>query len=88
MKKTVLKFYSNGCGPCRTYAPTFEKVKLELMENTSFQEVNTDEDTAGTAAKYRVRGIPCTIVLRDDVEVARIAGSLTEEQLKDLILLN
>jgi len=88
MKKTVLKFYSNGCGPCRIYAPTFEKVKLELSESITFQEINTDEDIQGISAQYKVRGIPCTVILRDEVEVARIAGPLTEEQLRELILIN
>lgn len=88
MAKSIIKFWAPWCGPCRQYAPTFEKVKQESIGETDFQEVNVDEDTDGLTAQYKVRGIPCTVVMKDGVEIARQAGALTEDQLRELILLN
>ncbi len=87
MKRTVIKFYSNGCGPCKVYAPTFEKVKQELeSEEIIFTEVNVEQDTEGLAGKYRVRGIPHTVILEDGEITHQQSGRLAEEQLKELIL--
>lgn len=88
MAKEVIKFWAPWCGPCTMYTPVFEKVKQELLEEVVFIEVNVDEDTQGLTAEYGVRGIPCTVIVKDGVEVARQAGMLTEEVLKDFILIN
>lgn len=86
MAKKVIKFYSNGCNPCRVYAPAFEKVKQELEGEVEFQEVNVEEDTEGLAAEYKVRGIPLTVLLEDGVKVREQSGRLGEQQLRDFIL--
>jgi thioredoxin 2 len=88
MAKKVLKFWAPWCGPCSQYAPTFEKVKQELVGETIFQEVNVDEDGEGLTAEYKIKGIPCTVILQNGVEVARQAGALTEDQLREFILVN
>ena len=88
MKKTVIKFWAGYCGPCKMYAPTFDKVKQELAETVTFIEVNVDEDTQGLTAEYGIRGIPCTVIVKNGVEVAREAGMLEEDKLREFILAN
>jgi thioredoxin-like negative regulator of GroEL len=83
--KTVIKFYSNGCGPCRSYSPVFEKVKQDLQGIAEFIEVNVENDPENLSGKYRVRAIPHTVVLQDGEQIAVQSGRLTEEQLKNLI---
>jgi thiol-disulfide isomerase/thioredoxin len=86
MAKKVIKFWAGFCGPCKVYAPTFEKVKQELEGDIEFQEVNVEEDTEGLAAEYKVRGIPLTVLLEDGVKVKEQTGRLGEQQLRDFIL--
>ncbi len=87
MAKQVIKFYGAWCGPCKVYAPTFEKVKQELeSEEIIFTEVDVEQDTEGLAGEYKVRGIPHTVVLQDGEIKHSQSGRLTQEQLKDLIL--
>jgi len=88
MAKEVIKFWAAWCGPCRMYTPAFEKVKQDLLEEITFTEVNVDEDLEGLSTEYKVRGIPCTVIVKDGVEVARQAGALSEEQLREFILTN
>lgn len=88
MAKEVIKFWAPWCGPCTMYAPTFDKVKQELAETVTFIEVNVDEDTQGLTAEYGVRGIPCTVIVENGIEVAREAGMLEEDKLRELILAN
>ena len=85
MAKQVIKFYADWCGPCRLYAPTFERVKEELQsDEITFKEVNVENDPENLAGEYKVRGIPLTVVV-DNGEVRTESGRLSEDMLKKLI---
>ena len=79
----VIKFYADGCGPCKTYAPVFDKVVKEL--NVEYENINVDKDTTGLAAKYKVRSIPLTVFINEDGTSTKEVGMLSEEKLKQLI---
>ena len=80
----VIKFYADWCGPCRVYAKSFDKVSEELKEEVEFVNVNVEKDTTGLAAKYKVTGIPMTVVIKDGVEKTK-TGRMDEEGLKNFI---
>lgn len=85
MAKEIIKFYANWCGPCKIYAPTFTKVREELEGDIKFTEINVEEDPDNLSGKYKVRGIPHTVVLIDGEQVNAKSGRLSEEQLRILI---
>lgn len=86
MAKQVIKFYADWCGPCKLYAPTFNRVKEELQsDEITFTEINVENDPENLAAEYKVRGIPLTVVVVDNGEVRTESGRLSEEMLKKLI---
>lgn len=86
MAKQVIKFYANWCGPCKIYGPTFTKVRKDLEGDIEFLEINVEEDPDNLSGKYKVRGIPHTVVLQDGEILKAESGRLSEEQLKELIL--
>jgi thiol-disulfide isomerase/thioredoxin len=79
MSKKVIRFTADWCGPCKMYAPIFERVKA-LVEGWEFEAINVDED-ADLAAKYQIRNIPATIIKINDEVVDRFIGVITEDQL-------
>tara|TARA_R110000822_G_scaffold31951_7_gene92146 strand:+ start:1307 stop:1555 length:249 start_codon:yes stop_codon:yes gene_type:complete len=79
----VLKFYADWCGPCKTYAPIFEKVVTDTK--IEYENVNIDTDTSGLAAKYSIRSIPATVFLQEDGSFTKEVGLLSEDKLKQLI---
>jgi thioredoxin len=86
MAKKVIKFWASFCGPCRVYAPVFERVKQELQNDIEFVEVNVEDDPENLSGEFKVRGIPLTVVLEDGQKVKEKSGRLSEAELKELIL--
>lgn len=84
--KKVIKFYADWCGPCRMYTPTFDKMSEKYSDQVEFINVNVDKDTDGLAAKYKVRSIPHTVLLKEDGTEIMKNGLLSETQLEELIL--
>jgi thioredoxin 1 len=76
----VIKLSASWCGPCRVYAPTFEKVsKMEEFKNIIFSEIDVEENPE-IAEKYKIRNVPCTLIITD-TDTIRLAGLQTEENL-------
>lgn len=83
--KKVIKFWAPWCGPCRMYAPTFDKVAEKYNGQVESINVNVDEDQ-DLARKYNVRSIPHTVLVKQDgTEIAK-TGMLSETQLEELFL--
>ena len=87
MSKRVIKFFADWCGPCKVYAPAFEKVKQELQsDQITFVEINVENDPDNLAGQYGVRGIPHTVVLEEGATTRSKSGRLDEQELKEFIL--
>ncbi len=61
----IVDFWAPWCGPCRSFAPVFEKVSEEHPEIV-FAKVNTEEEQA-IAAHFQIRSIPTLMIFRDQV---------------------
>jgi len=81
----AIKFYADWCGPCKSYAKTWDKVTNEV-EDVEFENINVDKDTTGLAAEHKVMSIPTTVVIKEDGTTKKEVGVLSEIQLKELIL--
>jgi len=80
----VIKFYADWCGPCRVYAKTFDKVSEELKDEYEFVNINIENDTTGLSAKFKVNGIPTTVIIDGD-NVKSESGRMDEKKLKAFI---
>jgi len=80
----AIKFYADWCGPCKMYSKIWDKV-VEEVEGVEFVEIDVDKDTTGLAAKYKVRSIPMTVIIKEEEEIKK-TGLLQEKELKDLII--
>lgn len=72
----IIDFWAPWCGPCRMLGPIIDKLSVENEgNNIKIVKINVDENS-DIALKYKVRGIPCVIALKDGVEVegSRMAG--------------
>ena len=79
----IIDFWAEWCGPCRAYAPVFERVSEEFPD-VVFAKVDTEVEQA-LAGSFGIRSIPTTIAFKEGIGVFMQPGALTEDALRDLI---
>jgi len=79
----IIDFWAEWCGPCKQFAPIFEKASEDFPDVT-FAKVNTEEQQA-IATQYGIRSIPTVMVTRDGIILLNQAGMLPEEAFGKLI---
>jgi thioredoxin 1 len=79
----IVDFWAEWCGPCRSFAPTFEAAS-EKYPDVAFAKVNTEEER-DMAAGFNIRSIPTLMVFREQVILYAEAGALPASALDQLI---
>jgi thioredoxin 1 len=68
----AIKFWATWCMPCKTYAPTIDKLDKEF-EDISFISIDVDQ-VPTLAQKFKVQSLPALILIKDGEEFDRIRG--------------
>jgi thioredoxin len=79
----IIDFWAAWCGPCRSFAPTFE-AESEKHADIVFAKVNTEEQQE-IAGAFNIRSIPTLMVFRDQVILYAEAGALPPAAFTQLI---
>lgn len=79
----LIDFWAAWCGPCRQFAPVFDKAS-EQHADVTFAKVDT-EDQQELAALYGISSIPTLVAYRDGIPLMAQPGALPASALEQLI---
>lgn len=74
----VVDVWAPWCGPCRSFAPTFEEFSSQYAGKVVFVKLNSDKHKQ-MAGRLGIRGIPTILVFKNGAEVTRESGAIPKE---------
>lgn len=80
---TLVDFWADWCGPCKQFAPVYERVS-EQHPDVTFAKVDTEANQM-LSAQLQITAIPTLMAFRDGIQVFSQAGSLPAKQLEQLV---
>ena len=79
----IVDFWAPWCGPCRSFAPVYDKVSADF-DDIVFAKVNTEEERE-IAAHFQIRSIPTLMIFREQIIIFSQAGALPEGSFRQLL---
>jgi len=79
----LIDFWASWCGPCRYFAPIYERVS-ESHDDVVFGKVDTEAEPA-LASAFGISSIPTLVIIRDKVVLYAQPGAIPQAALEELL---
>ncbi len=81
--KHILYFTADWCNPCKKTRPIVEELNREqIMAKFFIIDVDVEIEMA---QDFEVLSIPTFVLIKDNIEIYRVTGAKTRQQLEELI---
>jgi thioredoxin 1 len=79
----VVDFWATWCGPCKSFAPVFER---SSQENPDVRHLKMDVDmNPSTAGGLGIMSIPTLLFIKDGEIIGSSVGAMSERQLAETL---
>jgi thioredoxin 1 len=81
---TLVDFYADWCGPCKTIAPLMEELSHDYNGKALIAKLDVDKAQVA-ASKHNVTSIPTVILFVNGKEVKRVVGVRDKKTFQTMI---
>jgi thioredoxin 1 len=81
---TLVDFFAEWCGPCKTMKPILEELKKEMGEQVKVLKIDVDHNPQ-ISQVFQIQSVPTLILFKSGTIVWRQAGVVMLPELKRVI---